>query len=707
MHQRSRAAITCAITLAAALGSAAADGPATRPAGAADVPVRDVVLFSSGVGYFEHFGTVSGNGSTVLHFKTEQVNDILKSLVLEDMDRGQVATVTYPSQAPLARTLRSFEVDITSNPPLPDLLNQLRGARLAVSTINGPVDGTILGVEKKRRAVGDKEAVDVYVLNLRHGHTIRPISLDDIQSLEMEDAKLNEELDAALAAVAQARDQDKKPVEIAFKGEGKRRVRIGYVVETPIWKTSYRLILDAKVKPADAGPNSARLQGWAIIENQTDDDWNDVQLSLVSGRPISFIEDLYHSLYVPRPFVQPQLYASLQPQTYENGITKEEMQRIQARNANNQQQGQTGGAGGAGGGGATVTNQLFANGGQLNQAQTPQEQPIDPTASVIAAASASKLGELFQYTVPNVSIKRQQSAMIPIVTDEMDVRKVSIYNRGVLPNHPLNGARLKNSTHKHLLQGPVTVLEAGKYAGDARIDDTPPGQQRLLSYGIDLKVLVEVTDEPQQSSVQTAGIAKGVLHLTWKDVSQETYLISNRADAEKTIVIEYPRQENWKLVEPARAEEMTDSFYRFDRPVAAGKVLKIPLRQETVRAEQLQILPTDVTKLELYVKLGNIPNEVRDALNQVIEMKQTLAATQRQIDDRSKAVAAIATEQTRIRENMKTVSQSTDYYARLVKKLDEQETQIETLQKELSGFQKQLESQRKTLEERVSQFSVG
>ena len=678
----------------------------TRPAGESDVPVRQVVLFSSGVGYFEHFGSVRGDGSAVLRFKTDQINDILKSLLLEDLDGGSVGTVSFPSQAPVDRTLKSFQVDITSNPPLSDLLNQLRGAKLTVSTSNGPLEGTILGVEKKRKAVADKEPMEVSVLNLRNARMIRPVPLDDVQGLEMDDAKLNQELDAALSALAQARDQDKKPVEIHFNGQGQRRVRIGYVVETPVWKTSYRLVVDRPKNAKNAVPGGGgKLQGWAIIENQTDNDWNDVQLSLVSGRPISFIEDLYHSLYVTRPFVQPQLYASLRPQTYENGITKEEMDRMQeARAAANEAQATNGAGIGQGGGStASVTNALFY--GRAQPSTQPQE-PIDPTASVAAAASASRLGELFQYSVGNVSLKRQQSAMIPIVTDDIDAEKVSIYNRLLLKSRPLNGVRLKNTTHKHLLQGPVTEIEGGSYAGDARIDDIPPGQERLLSYGIDLEVPVQVTDEPPRNTVQAAKLVNGVLRLVWKDTSEVTYVFDNKADSDKIIVLEHPRAEGWKLVEPVKADETADSVYRFQRMAAAGAVIKVPVRMEMTRDEELQVLSLDPDKLEVYAKLAGIPDAVRGALNRIIDAKQTMASTQREITSRTNRIAAVSAEQSRIRENMKAVPSSTDYYARLLKKLDEQETQIEAVQKEIEGMQAQLQKERKELETKVNQLSV-
>jgi len=681
-----------------------ADVPATRPAGGAEVPVKDVVLFSSGVGYFEHFGTVKDDGSTVLHFKTGQINDILKSLLLEDLDGGKVAAVSYPSPAPLARTLKSFQVDITSNPPLPQLLNQLRGARIEVAV--GPdqrFEGTILGVETRTKAVGDKQVLTVSVLSLRSGRTIRTVLLDDVQELQMQDPKLNEELDAALAAVAQARDQDKKPVEIHFAGQGERRVRVGYVVETPVWKTSYRLVLDNPRGNA-AG---AKLQGWAIVENQTDSDWNDIQLSLVSGRPISFIQDLYHSLYVPRPVVQPQIFASLIPQTYENGITQAEMTKLQqARNAANSQFNQLGA--GVGGAGATVANQLFANAnaGRAGGA-APQQPPIDPIASVISQASASGLGELFQFTVRNVSIPRQQSAMIPIVSDDVKASKVSIYNRAVLANHPLNGARLKNNTTKHLLAGPVTVLEAGSYAGDAQIDDVPPGQSRLLSYGVDLKVLVQADDRPQLTTLQTARLLKGVLQLKWKDVARTEFLLDNKGETAKTIVVEFPRQPEWKLTDPPAPDETTEQAYRIQRELGAGKLLKLPVVQEMVRAEEVALLPLEADKLDIYAKVGEMPAGVRDALQQVLALKQAAATTVRQIDQHVQQVGTITTEQSRIRENMKAVSPSTDYYARLVKKLDQQETQIETLQQEVSGLQKQLDSQRKELDNKLAELTLG
>jgi hypothetical protein len=296
-----------------------------------EVPVRRVVLFSSGVGFFQHAGRVSGNASTELRFKTDQINDILKSLVVSDNSAGGgVKSITYGSQNPVSRTLKSFQIDISSNPTLAGILNQIRGTKVSLALGDEKVEGTILGVEEKERPVGkadDAKVVKTSYVNVITGSGIRSVQLDDVKKLEIEDEALQKELDQALAALAQARDKDKKPVIVNFDGTGDRDVSVAYLVETPVWKTSYRLIL-----PDAGSKDSATLLGWAIVENQTDNDWNNVTLDLVGGRPISFIEDLYQPLYVPRPRVQPRTYASLSPQTYDEGLeAAKEREQLQAQ----------------------------------------------------------------------------------------------------------------------------------------------------------------------------------------------------------------------------------------------------------------------------------------------------------------------------------------------------------------------------------------
>jgi hypothetical protein len=664
-----------------------------------NVPVRSVVLYSSGVGYFEHAGQVNGDSKTELRFKTAQINDVLKSLVLEDLDGGKVSTVTYPSQDPLAKTLKSFQVDISANPSLADLLNQLRGAKVTVSNQGAQVTGTILGVETRKQKVGEKnEIVETHVLNLLTDDKLHAIALESTSGIDLADPQLQKELSAALASLAAARDQDKKPVTISFTGQGQRRVRIGYVVEEPVWKASYRLLLssDDKDKP--------KMQGWAIVENQTDNDWNNVQLSLVSGRPISFVQDLYQPLYIPRPVVQPEIYASLRPQEYGAGMdSARKMDTFAAaplavaapalRRARQMA--------------SERPNQTGADSNLTSALAEAADKPLDASASVVSVAAAAKLGELFQYTVPNVSLARQRSAMIPIVNDDIEVERLSIYNQSVLAKNPLTGARVKNITGKHLLAGPVTVLDGSAYAGDARIDNVPPGQERLLSYGIDLQMQVNPSTNTQQNDLVTAKVIKGVLQVTWKYVSSQDYLADNKADHDKTLIIEHPVRQGWKLVDTDKPVEQTETVYRFKGKVGADKSSKLVVKEEMVQDQSIAILPMEFGQLDFYRKSGSIPKDVRDALIKAGELKQAMAETQRTIEERTKRLNDITAEQARLRENMKTVDRNSQYYNRLLKKLNDQETDIETRQTELEDLRKKLDKQRGDLEDYLNNLNVG
>ena len=685
-----------------------------------DVPVKEVVLFSSGVGYFQHEGTVQGDAGTELRFKTAQINDILKSLVLQDLNGGRVGVVTYPSQDPLEKTLGSFQVDISDNPSFGDLLNKLRGARvtLAYTGPNGIENfpGTVLGVEKKQVAAGKDGVppVEKSFLNLVTDRGIRSLELDRVDKLVLDDPGLQDELNRALAAVAGARDQDKKPVEIHFNGQGERKVRIGYVVETPIWRASYRLVL-----PPDPAEKKGMLQGWAIVENQTDNDWKDVKLSLVSGRPISFIQDLYQPLYVPRPTVVPELYASLRPQEYEGGQAAQSATSVDVvrdvtgmgTTTMNRRRAKGMPEGGVLASGKPATPGLAASspvlGSPTQELVLPKE--FNPSESVAPLSDTSKVGELFQYTVGNVSLSRQRSAMIPIINDPVEVEKLSIYNESVLAKFPLNGARLKNTTEdkKHLLQGPVTVFDEGRYAGDARLDDVPPGQTRLLSYGIDLQTGVVVKNLENKQSIQTGKIVKGVLQLTRKSVSAKEYSVENKSEHDKTLVIEHPVREGWKLVETAAPVETTDQLYRFQQNLAAGKTDKFTVREENIQSQYLGLVPIRLEDAQFYSQAGEIPPAVRDALGKAVKLKQEAADTQLLIDAHDNEIRTLGDDQSRIRENIKSVEKTSAYATRLLNKLNDQEGQLEKLRQDADALRTKRNEQNRALADYLNGLNVG
>src|ERR1019366_7426553 len=286
------------------------------------LPIGQVVLFSSGVGYFQREGAIEGDARVDLSFPTQDINDLIKSMILRDLDGGHISAVSYDSNAPVEKTLQSFAVNLSANPTFAQVLNQARGEKVEVvlqqanAAQPGTMTGAVMGVEKQRVAAGKEPPVEVEQLNMWCVDGMRSVKLADVQRVRFLNPVMDNEVRKALETLTLSHDTQKKAVSLNFVGEGKRNVCVGYVIENPIWKTSYRLVL------GKAKEDKPFLQGWAVVENATDEDWKDVRMALVSGRPISFQMDLYTPLYVPRPTVVPELFASLRPVTYNDDLKR-------------------------------------------------------------------------------------------------------------------------------------------------------------------------------------------------------------------------------------------------------------------------------------------------------------------------------------------------------------------------------------------------
>src|SRR5262245_45428907 len=317
---------------------------ASKPADlkpAVSLPISQVILFNSGVGHFTRSGDVEGDARVDLTFPEQDVNDLIKSMTLRDLSpNGRVAAVTYDSHDPIDRTLASFAINLNNSPSLAQILTQARGEQVEVTLVNtanqpGNLTGKIISVEQQQQPSKEGPPVPVRVLNLWCAEGVRAVKMGEVQRLRFANPVIENEVRRALETLALSHDSQKKAVSLHFAGEGKRKVEVGYVVENPIWKTSYRLVLDKN------GEKKPYLQGWAIVENPTDEDWHGVAMALVSGRPISFKMDLYNPLYVSRPTVEPELFASLRPPTYTGAMKRDpgargvdELKEIESRMGN-------------------------------------------------------------------------------------------------------------------------------------------------------------------------------------------------------------------------------------------------------------------------------------------------------------------------------------------------------------------------------------
>ncbi|MBN2578137.1 MAG: hypothetical protein JXB10_04020 [Pirellulales bacterium] len=665
-----------------------------------NLPLKRVVLFSSGVGFFEHSGLVHGDAKVELQFKVGQVNDLLKSMVVEDLDGGRIAAVNYGSKDPITKTLKSFAVDLTGNPTLAQLLQQVRGEKVEVEAPN-KIIGVILGVEKHRKQVGDREFIDVEVLNLLTEEGLRAVPLETVGTLRLLNKDLDAELRKALALLASAHATDKKGVTLNFLGQGERRVRVGYIQETPVWKTTYRLVLSDEKAPL--------LQGWAIVENTSEEDWKDVKLSLVSGRPISFVMDLYQPLYVPRPEEQLELYASLRPQTYGQDLARKEMAFARLGEAPADRRlrmmvtprGTAAGMGGGMGGmrgmaaaPATRSPASAAEKGFLEYADFATGQGVQ------SVAQAGDVGSLFQYVIHTpVTLPRQQSAMLPIVNADVKGKKVSIYNPRVQAKHPLSGLQLTNTTDLHLMQGPITVFDDGVYAGDAKIEDLPPGSQRLISYALDLDTEVAADSKGRPEELLNVRLLKGTMITGRKQIRETKYTVKNSGKSAKTVLVEYPLEAEWKLIEPKKPTEKTRDLYRFAVEAKPGVPATLRVELERTTAQHLAINNLNDQTIQFYLSAKVVSQKVKDALREVVRRKSEIQQVVEKKGQVTQKINGIVQDQNRIRQNMAQLDRNSEVYKNYVRKFSNQESEIEKLREESAALSRKEAELRKALDE--------
>lgn len=686
-----------------------AAGFGTLTAGAAELKLTKVSLFSSGVGYYQCDNTVSGIDTVELHFRTEQINDILKSLILQDFDGGTIEAVQYPARDPISKTLKSFAVDISGKTSMADLFSSLRGVEVEIPQPHS-IRGLVFGVETKKD-MQDGKVVESQLLSIMTDAGLRTVPLHEVGGVKILDPKLEAELKKALQTLASTHDADKKTVTLRFSGDGTRRVRASYVLEAPIWKTSYRLVLGDKDHPFF-------LQGWANVENTTEQDWENVQLSLVSGRPVSFTMDLYSPIYLQRPQETLELYAGLRATRYEGAMddAEEDKMAVKVPTFKGRGIGLPRTAAGRAAGGARADAMLVPGeggnafgGGDVSYAyQYEASNRMGLSESGAAAmASGERAGELFKYEIQSpVSLKRQHSAMLPIVTAKLAAKKLSIFSAATHPRHPFNGIELENTTDVNLMQGPITIFDGNTYAGDAKLPDLRPGEKRLLSYALDLGVEVEQKSQPRIGDVLNVRIARGVIWRKQKFVDRVEYLVKNKDSEDKTVLVEHPLPEGWALVEPAEPHEKAPGVVRLKVTAVAGKTQTLPVVIERVTDETVTLMGSDSDQIAIFIKQYKLSDAVRRAMEDVIARQKAIRAVTHEREEAERGNNAIESEQSRIRENMKAMPKESDIFRRYLTKLDAQETELETLREKIAGLREQESTLQAALEEFLLQLTV-
>jgi hypothetical protein len=699
---------------AAVLAFAAMTAAQTTPADA-KLPVRRVVLFKNGVGYFEHSGRVHDNQQVSVSFTTAQLDDVLKSLTVLDLGKGRITDVSYNSIAPVEQRLKALRLPVGEDTTQAQFLAALRGAKVEVRSGTTVLTGRLLSVEKREVKHKDESTTSVDSVSVvTDGGEVRTFDLTPATSVRVLERDLNEEIGRYLNVVASTREQDVRRMTINTTGAGDRDLFVSYISEVPVWKSTYRIVL-----PQKSG-DKAILQGWAIVDNTVGEDWRNVQLSLVTGAPQSFIEQLSTPYYARRPVVPLPQTAMLTPQTHEQTLATARETVSVAENAPPPPPPPPLAApsktiGGPLGGLVTHSG-TAARAGSLGKLEGGAQgvyvfrsEVTDAFGTQAAAGQARDLGDLFEYQLEQpVTIRKNQSALVPIVQARVDAEKVTLWSPS--EGRPVRALWLTNSSGLTLDGGSFNVLESNTFAGEGLVDPIKPGEKRLLSYAIDLGVLVDANHDTERQRVARAWIAHGLLTQTTELRERRTYTVRNEDVLSRDVVIEHPVRAGMKFATGSpQPVESTASFHRF-------RVTAEPKKTTTLKIEEFQ--PQTVTyeltnlsddQIALFVRQHSIDAEMEKALRRILQQKNGVAGFDQQIEARRKEISSIFDDQQRVRENLKALkgsSEEKELAQRYTRQLNQQEDQVQALRNEVTQLQHKRDQAKAELDRAIQELSL-
>ncbi|PYT65855.1 MAG: hypothetical protein DMG39_28050 [Acidobacteria bacterium] len=687
------------------------------------LPVKKVILYKNGVGYFEHTGRVRGSQDFGIEFTTAQLNDVLKSLTLVDLNGGRIGAVRYNSVAPLDEQLKNLQIPLSEEVTSAAFLVALRGTRVEVR--NGAATATgkvfsIESIEKETARGGTIHATQLAIVT--DDGEMRLFELGPGVVVRAAEPEIHKDLNHYLNLIGSTRSKDVRRMTVSASGSGERELMVSYISEVPVWKSTYRIVLPRT-------PGKPFLQGWAIVDNTVGEDWKDVKLSLVSGTPQSFIQNISQPYYTRRPVVPLPESMMLTPQAHEASMQIARQARMQVGELMAPSVVPQGMAGGVPGGvaGGSMGGVIGGVIGGVGGAPPPPAKPLveaeesaedsevtEAFSNAEAEAEGTAVGGLFEYNLKErITVLKNQSALVPIVQSPIETEKITLVTAeesGGLSGAPLRALWLRNTSGLTLDGGTFNVLEEDAFAGEGILELLHPGERRLLSYAADKAVRI-VRESPAGSRTTTrVTILKGVMAVHQEERDATTYIIHNADTTPRQVILEHPIRSGWKLVgEETKPEESSATHYRFRIAVEPGKTEKFSVKESRPEVMRIYLSTLTDSQLAAFVHEGTIKPAVEVELRKAMRKKFEIFNVEQEIKSRQQESELIDKDQARLRENMKALRGSPEEKAllqRYTRELDAQEDRLAGLRKEISDLKAKRAELQAELDTIVMQIGV-
>jgi len=628
-------------------------------------PITSITLSSGGLAEVVRKADIDSTGLINMTVPLDQVNDVLKSIVVFDQ-AGVVEGITLPGPNPLAETFKNlpFSVDDLQSPAR--LLSALQGTKVRLDKAGSSVEGLVLGVSARDQ--GDKG--QAYVVSVLSDGRITGVELSADTEITFLDEDIRQKVARALDAVGTGKADGARTVALKVAGEGAREVAVSYVVPAPIWKTAYRVVTMADDK--------ARLQAWAVLENASGEDWENVEVTLSSGAPVTLKQRLHDLYWKQRREVPIDVSEGYVPPTDPGAEPMFDVAEGEA---------------------------LYESRSQIAGLAAPAAAP-PPRLRKMADANVGEAVEgavTASFTLPwPVSLESGETLSAPIVDKVVSAQTVSVYQPESGLSHPIAAILIDNQTDTSLPKGILTVYDEQEgYVGDAQINGMPSGESRMASFATDKKVRI-AQDTTGDNQIVSIKVNDGVLTASVRERSSTRYAIKGAPDGERTVIIEHAKRPGWQFFSDNEMDS-TVSHHRLRVEVAAGATETVTALHERTLSETYALMSTDANKL-LYLSLRSPDKAVAAKLKKLSELQNEITQIERQMQQLRLKKDEETDDQQRHRANLAAIEPGADLYKRAARKLEESETRIEDIETEIAALDERRLEIRETLGDAIRTF---
>lgn len=676
------------------------------------LPLKRVVITTSGLALYEHSGTVSGDADIGLSVRLDSVDDVLKSLTVLD-NKGTLGGVSLPGREPLSQSFRDLPFGAGDLNTVTGLLGALRGAEVQITSGKDTISGRLLTVVPENETT-EEGIVTRNRISVSTKDGIRTAIAETADSIRFSDAAVQAQLDHALESLFSSRIKDRRTLDVRLNGTGSRPVSVAYIQAAPLWKSGYRIVLPAAPEKEGKADAKALLQGWAVMENTTGQDWDGVSVTLTSGAPVTYTQALYESYYVPRPELPVKVMDRVLPrvdrgtvamakdksmggaQIEDYGYSLEKSRRMEMNEADSEM----------------PQGALMSIGGSMPASAPPMpgSPPMDMARAVTALAEDASGQMVFTFPDP-LSLPAGNTLMIPFISRTFPVERLWVYQPETNATHPLAAVALKNESEGGLPPGILTLYDRSGadgglvHVGDAEMPLTPKGEHRFIPFALDSDTNIDRQTE-QDRHLGLITVSRGVLRQKAVYLNTTVYTVKAPAEEDRTVIIEHPRVDGWDLVKPEGVEEepeVTSTHYRVRLVIPAGesKTLKVTLRRE----DQESFVLVDMSAEDLSTRLAATGRNLSVSLRRALEKVGTMRAGIFDIEQKIQALAAerqtVYADQERMRENIRAVSTNSALGKRYMEKMQSQENRIAEIEEETRSLNDSLTAARRSLAEYV------